>query len=236
MTWSKIIKKLFIKYYLYLIIFMVAVVLLCYGIYKSRLNAGKIYIPTMDVVVESDNTMLGALCGMRSSYPMDFVRIKAISFALYKEDLFIRYDLAGKLPKKDELPKYKDDKLTGVVYFLDLGGHYFDNQGNKNQSGLDVNVKMSFYGKDKENKDDSRLTVQGKLVAGGPGNNYFISRFPYRKLIYSQNSPYIVFGTSAVAVSKKYGGGASRFDFENKSLAVGETHNQDIKIKLGSID
>ncbi len=202
---------------------------------KDKVEIKKmVNVPKMDLVVKSDVSDWTRCCGQdEEAYKLDFLKIDKISFATDKKDLFIRYDLAAKLPEKNKpLPSYNKDLLTGVVFYLDFDVNYFDGNGNKNPGGFETNTDMSFYGKPLKKEDDGRVNVNGKLVSGGPGFNYFVARFPYKEILFGQFGDSIVFKTSSVAVTGKYAAGASRFLFKNQSMSADGTNFEEIKIPM----
>lgn len=194
----------------------------------------KIVVPKMETVIENDVKDWRLCCGQTGSpYQVKFIQIKKISFATDKKYLFVRYDLSGKLPESTEkLPSYNYDKLSGAVYYLNFDLNYFDSEGNKNPANYEAMAEFSFYGKPAEEKNDGRLNVEGELAQGGPGNDYFVVRFPYRQLLFGQTKTEVVFQTWSIAVSKKFRGGASKGLFENKQRAIAADDLQNIRVSL----
>jgi hypothetical protein len=215
-----------------LIILVFLIVIAIYIFHRSRTKKPQVQIPPMQVTVQNEDNSYGNCCGLVSSYPFDFVKMKSISFGTDKTDLYIKFQLGSKLPSPDKLPSYHGDKLTGMTYYMDLDENYYDSLGRKNPSGFDSALKISFYGTTEEETDTDRLTIQGQRVAGGPGYDYFVVKFPYEKVLFSQSGPDIVFDAYSLAISEKHRAGASKNAFKNTKLAADGQNTSEIKIPL----
>lgn len=170
--------------------------------------------------------------GSNKPYEADFIKINSISFAVQDENLFVRYSLNGVLPKKNELPSYDGDKITGAIFYMTLDDNYFDGYGNKNPGGAEAELKMSFYGDDEASSDMNKISVNGELVDGGIGYNYFVAKYKYRELLLNQSGDQIVFTANSVALSSAYRAGASANIFQNsKKMALTDPREMLIELK-----
>lgn len=192
-------------------------------------------IPRMGMVVINENTDLSSCCGQSGTpYQIDFVKIKSIGFATDNSDLYIKYNLGGRLPKN--LQKYNNDQLQGLNFYMNLDENYYSADGSRNALLPEANLIINFYGDDKEPLDSKRVKVDGDLIAGGPGYEYFVVRYPYRKLLVNQNGPYVVFSANSILVSRKYASGASKSMFKNQQYAADKNDSSWIKIPLSLKD
>lgn len=167
------------------------------------------------------------------SFRIPFAKILSIGFSTDKNYLYIRYNLGGKLPEKNaEAPKFNQEKLTGLNFYMSLDENYYDHNGQKNSGGSDAELKMSFYGYDKPDNESGKIEIDGQLVAGGPGYNYFVVRFPYKQVLFNQNGQYIVFSSYSMALTRMHTAGASVYDMKNQALAADPQNPNQIKIKL----
>lgn len=192
----------------------------------------------MDISVRNEATKWLKCCSNdNSSYQIPFIKINSLSFKKQDGDLYIRYQLDGKLPKSDySLPKYGTDRINGVVFYMSIDDNYFDGNGNKNTGGPEARLKSSFYGSNYSEIDDGKITVNGKLVDGGPGYDYFTEKYPIAELLINSDSTNLVITASSLAISDQYSAGASRFEFENTPLAATKENNHEIKIDLTKND
>jgi hypothetical protein len=189
----------------------------------------EIEIPKPNVTVVSDEKDFADCCGLEKPYDLPFIRIEKVDFAKVNEDFYITYWLGGKLPEKDKLPKFNGDQIKGIVFYMEIDENYFDGKGNVNPGGVDAYLETSFYGKVKEDGKENKINVQGELVKGGPGFDFFTIKYSYNELIFSQSTE-IVFEAYSLATSEKHKGGASRYYFKNKKMAVSEEYLGKIKI------
>lgn len=198
---------------------------------KSRL-APKYY----DSIIVNENTSYTALRADVPAYEIPFLRIRSIGFKSDKDYLVLKFQLAGTLPEKaSDLPSYGDDKIADASYSLTLDENYFDYSGNKNPGGPEAELKIDFYQK-KVSGETNKIQIEGELIKGGPGYDYFVIRYPYSQLLIHQNSAYIVFTAEGFASSNKYQDGVSKSIFKNTALAATQQNNQEVMLDLSLKD
>lgn len=164
---------------------------------------------------------------------LPFLQINSIGFRAKDNDLYIKFKLNGKLPEKwRQLPTIKGDQLRNISYYLSLNSHYFDARGNKNDGKPEADLKISFYGLTPAERNDHRIGVDGILVAGGPGYDYFIVKYPYHQILFAQTQRYVVFTAWSHASTDNYPSGIGIFSFKNHLLAATPQNDAEIKIDL----
>lgn len=222
-----------LKFIIPLLVSIIIVVIL-YLIVRANLKptVTKITPIPMDFAIQNDTRTWAATSDNASPYQIPFIKITSISFSTDTDSLYIKYNLAGKLPAKDEiLPSFSDDKITDAIFSMDFYENYFDASGHKNPSNPEARVKVNIYGPSTNNPAEG-ITVNGTLVEGGPGNSFFTAKFPYQQLLFSQTKPLVVFSAAAVANSEKFNTGASRFEMSNGDLAATINNPKEIKVLL----
>lgn len=189
-------------------------------------------IPEMDVYVQNENTKWGGTSFVPSDpYKADFIKIISISFATKEQDLYIKYKLGAILPKESsQMPSFNSDKLESAIFYMTLDDNYFDSNA-KDSNRPEANLKMSFYGNDKEPASVDKIAVDGELVGGGPGYNYFIAKYKYSDLLLNQIGKSVVFTSYSLTTSDKYPLGASCFNFKSKLMMANQDPSE-VKIAL----
>ncbi len=169
-----------------------------------------------------------------NNYIVNFAKIKTVSLASTQNDLYVRFDLGGKLPiSNKKMPFYPGgDQLKGLYFFLDFKNNYFDSLGRKNTGKSDASLEISFYGEDTKIYNENKINIEGKIVDGGPGHNYFIVKYPYDSVLFNQNVPNVVISAFSLTTSQTYGLNASTYYLKNSMLAASADSNTDINITL----
>lgn len=185
---------------------------------KNKSSKSSISIPQMAILVD-DLDGEWYQNNPRNPYNFGFLKIKNISFAKRDDNLFIRFQLEGKLPQSTQsLPSVDGDKLKGVIFYLSIDENYYSADGGRNSGGSDAELKMSFYGSDQAYNDLKKLTINGELVAGGYDHDYFVVRFPYSQVLFSPHDQ-IVFSSYGLIVSNNKPLIATTYTFKNKNRA-----------------
>ncbi len=188
-----------------------------------------------DITIENYNKLYeGSADNPSSPYELPYIKIKNISFASDKIYLYIKYKLGGNLPDANSpLPKHLNDQINSIFFKLYLDENYFDSKGNKNPGGPEAELLISFYG-DKVDEPSNKIHVQGELLKGGPGFDYFVIRYPYNQILLNQNSPEIVFSSYSTVATSFYPSGATFFNFSNPLLAATPQNSKEIKADLST--
>lgn len=168
-------------------------------------------------------------------YEIPYLRIKNIGFKADSDFLYLRFQLGGTLPEENALPKYDGDQIEQVKYYMSLDENFFDLQGNKNPSGSDAELTMSFFGEG-EFEAGNKIRVSGELLKGGPGHDYFVVRYPYQQLLINQNSEFIVFTAKAEVITARHPEGAGVHEFRNSTLAATRNDKSQILLDLSLKD
>ncbi|MEI6498918.1 MAG: hypothetical protein WCO23_03070 [bacterium] len=167
-------------------------------------------------------------------YSVDFAKIKMVSFATSRDELFVRFDLGAKLPKSTKkLPHYNgNDQLKSLYFYIDFRTNYFGNDGKINPGQPDVTLDISFYGDDQKVKNNNKINVDGQLVSGGPDHDYFVVKYPYDEVMFNQAKSEMVFWASSISSSEAFGLNASYYTLKNSEFAATTEHSDAIKINL----
>ena len=222
-----------------LIIFFFILILILLSMYFLIIKSDKtpqkadIVLPDMSQKIENENpNYASSPFGSAKPYEIDFIKINSISFGIKDDDLYIKYNLNGILPREEDLPSFDGDKIHGAIFYMTLDDNYFDGYGNKNPGGAEAELKMSFYGSDKPTENGNKISVNGELVDGGIGHDYFVAKYRYRELLLNQLGDKVVFTANSVALSKAYSAGASIFYFQNsKKMASSDPNEILIELK-----
>lgn len=222
-----------------IIAFVIFIILLGFGGWyysettnQENKNVKKTEIP-ISITIKNEEKDYKPCCGLLKPYKIDFIKIRSVGFGADAEKLYIRFDLAGKMPTKDEtLPKFTDDQVTGAMYYLSLDENYYDGEGFKNPGGPEAYLRIGFYGAEDKDSTTNKIRINGDLVEGGAGYDYFIVSYPYNKVLINQFGSNLVFTATGLAISEKYKAGASRSDLTNKEM-MADKDPKEILIKIG---
>lgn len=199
---------------------------------KSRL-APKYYDAT---IVNQNTDYSKTVSNTGQPYELPYLRIKNIAFFSDPNYLYLRFQLGGTLPSKDRsLPLYDNDQIKDIYYTMTLDENYFDFAGNKNPGGPEAELKINLYSTEAVSKDN-RIDVQGELLKGGPGYDYFVVRYPYQQLLMNRNSEFIVFTAYASVTTSRFPAGASSFEFRNSTLAATPQNDREVVVDLSLKD
>ncbi len=222
-----------ILYALYSAAIVYAVVFAWTQYNKDKNDLSK-YAPTFyDDIIINQNTSFSATPSNPNPYEIAFIKIKSIGFYSDSDYVYLKFSLGGTLPESgDDLPTYYDDKITSAVFNMSLDENYFDFLGNKNPPGAESTLRIDVYGNRPAQAQDNKIIVEGELLKGGPGFDYFVVRYPYRDVLFNQIHDYIVFTASSEITSEKYPEGASIYYFENSTLAATKSNNREVKLDL----
>lgn len=184
------------------------------------------------IVNESENWEQTSFAGKSDSCKLPLIKINSVSFGTDKDRLYAKFYLAGTMPVERDLPSCSGDKVIAAVYYIDIDENYFDAAGNKNPGGPDAQLKMSFYGHDKDIKPADKISVDGELVAGGPGYDYFVASYPFNEILMYGDNPSLVVSAWSLALSENWTAGVSGYRLKNSSMAAEATDPTKIKIDL----
>lgn len=217
---------------------VVAVIVLIFAIFlvnnvkKSPVDMrGETPIP-IDFIIRNDEPELNRCCGQAEAYPMQYVNIKSIGFGTDKDGLYIHFNLGGKLPNKNEIPKFGSDQITGLNYYISLDENPFDRQGNRNPISYEANMTITLFGEDKALVEGNLIDVEGKIVKGGYGYDYFVVRYNYREVLVNQYNENIAFSASSIAKSDKHPAGVAKSIMKNNGSAIDPSDKTTIVAKL----
>jgi hypothetical protein len=189
-------------------------------------------LPKMDIAIPNYGDNWEAATGSSGKIAKTgFAKIRSISFGTEGKDLYVRFKLQEKLPAtSDEANLFiTRDRLKCVTFYLYLFAHYYDNSGKKNPENPDAELKISFYGNEPSLSDSKKISVEGELIEGGPGYNYFLVKYPYRQILLSQNSNRIVFSAYSLVLTNNFPAGIGIFNFQNPLLAI----EKDLPTRVG---
>ncbi len=216
-----------------MIALLYALTLIWWTNYKYETDKSHLAPKTYDItIINYNKEYSNSAYNSSPPYELPYLKIKSLSFATDEQYLFIKFNLGGTLPTSlDDQPLYQNDKIGSVYYDLTLDENYFDLAGNKNPGGPEAELKINFYGDTPDSKD-TRISVQGELLKGGPGKDYFVVRYPYYQLLLNQTDKYVVFSSYALVTSELHPDSASMFVFKNPLLAATPENTEEVKVDL----
>lgn len=227
-------KKFKIKYIYLLIFFLIGIVGSAYFYFSKEKKPIANPVPKMTVTVlnENDNYTANPF-GPTTPYPVSFLKIKSVSFAKENGLLFINFKLMDTLPKNDkDLPSFDGDKLIGASFNVDIKQNYYDSLGRKNPTEADARIKISFYGDSDQDDSGNKVIVNGNLVDGGPGSDYFTVSYPYDQLIFNPDGDEIVASAWSNGISKAFTASVGMSQLENSEMSVDKDDPKQIGIRL----
>jgi len=229
-------KRQYYKIILITICLSSIVYILCFSWWlwdQKRLDKSDLAPNRYDIIATNRNkeyTMIDLSASKEQTLP--FLIINSISFATDEQYLYIKYNLDGELPESTkDLPEINNNQVTSINYKLFLDENYFDLSGNKNPGGPEAELLISPYGSTTQT-DSSKLNINGELLKGGPGFDYFVVRYAYYALLFNQIGDSVVFSSNSSAVTENYPDGIVLNHFENELLSAQPDLPREIKIDL----
>lgn len=200
---------------------------------RNRLDKSYLAPDRYDIIAANSNKEY-TIIDLSTSKDQDlpFLIINSISFATDDQYLYIKYNLKGELPESiKDFPEINNNKVSSINYKLYLDENYFDLSGNKNPGGPEAELVISPYGSTTQT-DNTKLNINGELLKGGPGFDYFVVRYPYYALLFNQIGDKVVFSSNSSAVTENYPDGIVLNYFENDMLSALPDTPREIKIDL----
>lgn len=215
---------------LYLAVFVCIVYLFWRHYAVDVKGKSKLAPKTYDAIIINQNTTYEDIADSRP-YELPYLRIKNIGFKLDNDFIYLKFQLAGDLPETKDLPSINGDQIKDVFYTVSMDENYFDYSGHKNPGGPEAKLKLSLYSTSITN-DEKKINVEGELIKGGQGFDYFVVRYPYQQLLLNRNSTFIVFTADSNISSIKYPEGVITNKFRNSDLAASKSDNTEILLDL----
>lgn len=141
-------------------------------------------------------------------YPMPYADIKKISFKVDDENLTVRWDLWGEIPKTVDKLTYNGDLIESVNYTLSIDTDSNLNTGQEKLQGREIMIQHVLVGQAKVMEtwikmNDQRDETSGFVTSGGPGHNYLVGEYPLSVLGLKKGQKVIVTAMSNVSTANQ---------------------------------